>query len=109
MLSRGHRLPRNVSFKGAKKSSSRFFVLKIKDNNQKIDRFSIVVSKKTEKRAVLRNRARRQVASCIEKNMLKIKAGKDLLIVLNKNIIGQTTGEIYNDVLDSFKKEGLIK
>ena len=52
------------------------------DNARKYTRFAVVVSKKVEKSAVLRNRIRRRVYEIIRKNLDKIPKERDYIVVI---------------------------
>lgn len=82
MLSKAYRLSPTESFRYAQKYSDSAFVLKSKRQELPYSRFCVVVSKKVDKRAVMRNRLRRVVHTVIQENSLFLNPGYDMLIIL---------------------------
>ena len=80
------------------------FILKISGNNQDYSRFGFSVSRAYDKRAVVRNRIKRQLRVLIEENLKNFASGKDLLFVLKK----KAKDESAEKLLETFKKT-LIK
>lgn len=104
MLKRKFRLPKKKL--GAKKSLNvGDFVLKTSENNLGLSRFGFVVSKKIDKRAVVRNKSKRFFRSYIEENLDKIKPGHDFLFILRKVPEKATRVKIK----EVFNKEGYLK
>lgn len=81
MLKRKFRLPKEA-IKNSKTINSKSFVLKVAENNEKVSRFGFVVSKRVDKRAVVRNRTKRVLRALIEENIEKIKPGLDFLVIV---------------------------
>jgi ribonuclease P protein component len=84
MLSKKYRLP-SLEFNSNWESTivSKFFILKIKDNNTKQNRIGIIISSSILKSAVRRNFWRRRI---MEYFKLFKNDNKDFLIILSKNI-----------------------
>jgi ribonuclease P protein component len=85
MLAKKYRLHsekdiQNVFKKGAFFFSP-FFNLKILKNNLTNPRFCIVVSTNISKKAVLRNKLKRQVSAFLQKNLSKISQNYDIIIM----------------------------
>lgn len=87
---------------------SQLFVLKVSENNLPYSRFGIVVSKRIDKRAVVRNSLKRKIRSCLEENLKKIKPGYNLLFVLKKELLGKTQKEINQGVVRELLARKLI-
>lgn len=104
MLDKKHRLPAKVSFKNTESFPSKFFVVKIKNNKTGFPRFGIVISKKTEKKAVERNRIKRQIRKSVEDLIPKIDIGKDFLIIVKRGLVKKSTKEILALLEGVFKK-----
>lgn len=83
MLKRKFRLPKE-KLKAKKSLNVGDFVLKTSENNLGLSRFGFVVSKKIDKRAVVRNKAKRFFRAYIEDNLKTIKPGYDFLFILKK-------------------------
>lgn len=109
MLKRKNRLPKEVRVKGGNRFSSKFFLIVTIRNGEGFSRFGFVVSKKIDKRASFRNRIKRQLRFCIEKNLDKITEGVDMLFIAKKEIVGANTKEISSCMEGLFKKEGFLK
>ena len=104
MLKRQNRLA-----KISKKRQSKFFVspnfnIRISENKEKETRFGIVVSKKTSKKAVLRNKTKRIIREIIRENLTDIAKGKDIIIVSKKTLNQKLRKEAEQELLSVFKK-----
>ncbi len=84
MLHRKFRLPASGVITFTQTIPAPFFVLKVAYNNYNYSRYGFVVSKKIDKRAVVRNRLKRSIRSCIEQSITQIKPGYDMLFILRK-------------------------
>lgn len=109
MLGRKHRLPKFVNFKGERTIFFQAFTIKTKDNNLEFPRFAIIVSKKIDKKAVGRNKIKRQIRSFIKNLLADIKKGKDVLIIVKRDIRELPSGKISLMLSNAFTKAGLIK
>jgi len=109
MLKKKFRLLKDTKFKKNFSVNAPFFVLKFAKNEQAFSTFGFVVSKKLDKRAVVRNRIKRQMRVTIENNFDKIKAGFDILLIAKNQIVGKNTKEISDKILEEFKNQELLK
>ena len=109
MLKRKYRLPVRAKLTRPSSHKSRTFWLKIYKNNLPFSRFGFVISKKIDKRAVVRNRTKRVLRSCIEELRQKIENGYDMLFILQKNAVGQKREAFYSEIEKLFKELKLIK
>ena len=83
--------------------------VKAAQNNLKNTRFTIVVSLKVSKKAVLRNKLKRQIREIIRLKILpEIKQGYDCVIITKKELIGVPFEELENLVIKIFKKAKLF-
>ncbi len=109
MLKKQNRLAR-VNKKGQSKFLvSPNFNIRISENKEKETRFGIVVSKKTSKKAVLRNKTKRIIREIIRTNLSDIIKEKDIIIVSKKTLNQKLRKEAEQDLLSVFKKAGIIK
>jgi len=69
-------------FKEGKLIKDDFLLLRFVANNRKESRIGIMVSQKVSKKAVLRNKIKRRIRAIIFNNLLKIKKGFDILIIV---------------------------
>lgn len=74
-----------------------------------ISRFGFTVKKSVDKRAVVRNRARRVLRSCIEELLENIASGYDMLFMLEKGIIGKDREEIFELTKKIFNEKELFQ
>ncbi|MBT6069129.1 ribonuclease P protein component [Candidatus Peregrinibacteria bacterium] len=105
MLKKRFRLTKrdNISniIKEGKSLSGKFFLCKAVPNELKFNRFSIVVSKKVEKRAVRRNKCRRRIHEALRNHSLKLNSDKnhfDVVLLVNRNCIDTPYNEIEAEV-----------
>ena len=94
MLDKKHRLPKNINFRNIKALSSKAFLVKIKKNEADIFRIGVIVSKKIDGRAVVRNKIKRQIKNCAEKLVKENKLIKDILIIAKKEALGKNNKEV---------------
>jgi ribonuclease P protein component len=91
------------------KISTPLFSLTFSSNNQSLTRFSFIISKKIDKRAVVRNRTKRKIRSVIEEMIGKIGKGKDFVFYLKNETVGASRNEIQAEVNQVFEKNKLLK
>lgn len=58
-----------------------FFILRYLPNQKKISRFGVIISNKVAKKAVIRNRLKRQITEIIRLTMSGIPAGYDCSLI----------------------------
>jgi ribonuclease P protein component len=101
MLAQKYRLTLDNNIKRVMKSGrpflTKFINFKITENNLEHSRFCIIISGKVDKRAVVRNRIKRQISEALRFNMNKIKSGYDVVILVKSTIMDKETKKIaYN-------------
>nr|MBI5455745.1 ribonuclease P protein component [Candidatus Levybacteria bacterium] len=109
MLKRENRLSKVAKKSNASFFNSAFFNIRISDNKEKESRFGIVVSKKTSKKAVLRNKTKRIIRNIITDNLDKLSKSKDIIIVSKKILNKTIKKEAQIEMLDLFQKAKIIK
>ena len=82
--------------------------VKYKPNHLKNSRFAIVIGKKISKKAVIRNRLRRQISAILYEELKKFKINYDLIILVRPNIINKKRDEIKEDLFKIFKKISIL-
>jgi ribonuclease P protein component len=107
MLKSKYRLLRGEKAKPREISSTPFFILKSAENDSS-SRFAFAVSKKVDKRAVIRNRVRRKVRGCIEKNILNIKPGYNFIFIIKKEAIDAKEDDICQSIYKELDKKGFL-
>ena len=85
------------------------FNIKIGQNDQDLNRFAFVVSKKIDMRATARNKIKRKVRGGFEKLADSIKVGHDFIVYPKKNTMEATTDQISDEIKDSLAKIDLLK
>ncbi len=73
------------------------------------NRIGFVVSKRVDKRAVMRNRVRRLLREAYRQNKSTLKEGRDLVVVAKEGAGELGFREIQETLLRLFRKAGLIK
>jgi ribonuclease P protein component len=72
-------------FNFGKTTKNQFFLIKIKENNLTHSRFSVVVSKKIEKKAVRRNYLKRKIYHALKEVFVEYPVA-DYIFILNSSI-----------------------
>ena len=92
MLAKQYRLPRSVAFHNAKVIPTPYFKVLIQANNLSHNRFGFVISKKIDKRAVVRNRLRRILQSAVSQFLFS--NSKDILFIVKQSFVKEKTPDI---------------
>ena len=94
MLKKQNRLSRITRKREDKLFTFPLFNLRVSDNGEKITKFAFVVSKKIDKRAVVRNRTKRVLRSAAEEIVKKSEIGKNIVIVSKKALLPAQKEEV---------------
>lgn len=97
------------AFKLGQSFYSRILGVKAVDNDLSINRFGILISTKVSKKAVIRNKIKRQIRAALHEEMPRLKIGKDLVIIVFPQILDKKFQEIKDFVILSLKKIKLYK
>lgn len=87
MLQKKYRLSSKSKLVNASSIRAPYFLLKAAPNGLSYNRYGFVVSKKIDKRAVIRNKIKRKARKCIEDKLRNIQGGYDMLFIIKKNIV----------------------
>ena len=109
MLKRQFRLSSFKRIRGEKSIASPLFALRFWENGENNLKFGFVVSKKIDKRAVVRNRVKRRLSKSIEELFGKIKPGYNFVFIAKKAILEKSQPEIAVCIEEIFKKNEFIK
>jgi ribonuclease P protein component len=109
MLKKQNRLGRITRRKEDKLFTFPLFNLRISDNGEKTTRFAFIVSKKIDKRAVVRNKTKRILRSAVEQLIEKLNGGKNFVIVAKKALETKQREEALKDLQEVTKKTGILK
>ncbi len=108
MLPRINRLNKQKDFddifKRGRTKQDGFLVVRLKPNQQKLSRFGLIVSSRAAKKAVARNRLRRQLGEIVRLNLKKIKAGFDIVLVAKSGLKGVEHKEMEKILLGLLEK-----
>ena len=112
MLAKKHKLTKQKdfdnTFKNGKASFDSILGIKVINNDLPESRFGIMVSTKISKKAVDRNKIKRQIRSVIEKELDNIKQGKDIIIITLPAILNKTFQEIEKSIKNNLTKLKII-
>lgn len=97
-----------------KKTKNKFFdssLLKVKVFSEEFEdpKFAFIVSKKIDKRAVVRNKIKRILRNEVEKVLENIKSGFGVIIIAKKNSIVEEKDEVNKEITGLFKKAEILK
>jgi ribonuclease P protein component len=111
MLSSKNKLKKKNDFdritKRGKAFSGNFFVMKVLKNNTKETRFGFVVSRKTLKKAVERNKIKRRLRSILKNKIPETKKGYDVVFFAKKGIEKTEFKKLKETVEEFLKKAEL--
>ena len=106
MFAKKFRLPSSSSTSSFQVVHTPFFVLKYSSNNLENNRYGFISSKKIDKRAVYRNKVKRQIRGMLENLHTSLAQGYDLLFLL-KPSLKEVSQDQLQDVLQSTLKRAL--
>jgi len=113
MLKRDNRIGRNKEFDRAFKIGQSFYGkilgLKVVDNDLEISRLGVLISTKVSKKAVIRNKFKRQIKQIIRTELPELKKGKDLVIIVFPQILDKNFQEISLFLKNSLRQLKLYK
>jgi len=104
MLKKQYRLSDFKKLK-SKTINSPLFTLKYLESGEKVSKFAFIISKKIDKRAVVRNKIKRQLSKSIENILEKIKTGYNFIFIARKEILGKNQKEIETEVEKIFPEK----
>ena len=102
MLAKQYRLLASTRLSNPQNISTPFFRIAVKENTLGHNRFGFVVSKKIDKRAVVRNRLKRVLRE-IAGQYVRGEKGQDVLFIVTKNFFTVPTQEVHEVIVDAFK------
>lgn len=102
MLTKQYRLQKSkdieMVFKRGKTLDNKLLFLKLRKNDLGNSRFGFAIGTKISKKAVIRNRLKRQLREIVRKNLSDVKPGFDVIIIAKPEIINKNYQEIKNDL-----------
>jgi ribonuclease P protein component len=103
MLKKENRLSKIVRIKDGKKFFSPLFTVRVSENKDNKARFGFVVSKKIDKRAVVRNRTKRVLQDVVGHFVDKLTS-RDVVVVAKKSLSFNDKETILKEFTNIFKK-----
>ncbi len=82
--------------------------LKFRANALPVSRFAVVAGVKVSKKAVMRNRLKRQTRAIVHEVLEKITPGYDVLLFLKAPAVGKPFEDLQQEVLANLKKAKLL-
>lgn len=82
--------------------------IKFRRNNLPTSRFAVVVGTKVSKKAVVRNRLRRQIRAMLRQELKHFRPGYDLMILVRPASVNKTRDEIQTDLIKNLKKTPIL-
>jgi ribonuclease P protein component len=108
MLKKENRIRLDKEFDRVFKAGQSFYVkdlgFKLAKNALEISRFGILINTKVSKKAVVRNKIKRQIRAIIEKRIDGISSGYDLVIIVFPIILDKKFADIEKIILDGLKR-----
>ncbi len=108
MLNKSNRINKDKDFDRAFKTGQSFYTkdfgLKAVDNGVDKIRLGILISTKVSKKAVVRNKLKRQIKEIVQTELPALKPGKDLVLIIFSQILDKNFGEIKSLIISALKK-----
>jgi ribonuclease P protein component len=109
MLKKFQRLSKVINFKKAKTISSPFLTIKFFENGEDVTKFAFVISKKIDKRAVIRNKLKRILSKQVEEILEKIKTGQSIVIITKPGVLEKDSKELGLILKELLDKADLLR
>jgi len=111
MLTQANRLKKTSDFKkvfrSGRSAGGNLFDLRFAANNLNFCRFGFLISLKISRKAVKRNRIRRQLSEAIRCFLSRLKPGYDIVLIAKPRIIDAKSEEIIRDLKNVIEKNSL--
>lgn len=106
MLPREHRLKGDARFKALAYKGRSFFspilTMRAARHLGEPSQFGFVVSTKVSKRAVVRNRVRRQLREIVRLELPKLSPGFHVMLIVKKQALGCTYAQLHDEITKLF-------
>lgn len=110
MLPKENRIRKNAEFEAVYRYGKAFFcgkiAIKAKNNDLAVSRVGISVGLNFSKKAVDRNRIKRQIRAFFRQNLKKIKAGVDIVVIVQKGYDKKNNPQ--KELIECLDKSGLF-
>lgn len=98
MLKKKYRLPAEIRLKSPLSRDFKSFILKSKENTFSYPRFAFVISKNVDKRAVIRNKLKREMTRVVS-GLLEKAGGNDYIFLLKRGS-AENIGKLEKEIRD---------
>jgi ribonuclease P protein component len=113
MLARINRLVKTKDIERTFKRGRSFFGknlgVKIASNELKVNRFTIVISTKVSKKAVVRNKIKRRLRDILRLESSYFKTGHDLIIITLPTVVEMTQLELKSEIVKTLQRAKLYQ
>ena len=109
MLKKQNRLGKITKTKENKLFTSPLFNVRISDNKESQIKFAFIVSKKIDKRAVIRNQTKRVLRSAVEGIINRLKLGENVIVISKKQLVPEQKEEVSESMKALFGKAAILK
>jgi ribonuclease P protein component len=96
-------------FKKGRSSYDKVIGTKMIKNELGINRFGIIISSKVSKKAIVRNKIKRQIRGIVKERINKLVPGHDLVFICLPGIVGRSFKEIENSIDGHFKRLRILR
>lgn len=107
MLKKIYRLS-SVRLNNSRNAKSKLFNIKTAKSGLEYPRFGFVISKKIDKRAVIRNSLKRKLSKCIEEIFDRIEGGHDFVFYPKQEVLEIKQEDLGKEIERVFKKMGFL-
>lgn len=108
MLAKKYRLDARARLQNAQTYASPLFTLRLNSTSNERSRIGIVVSKKVDKRATVRNRVRRRLSASIEELLPKFKKAVDMRFFVKLQAAESSKKELFQEVQTQLQRAEVI-
>jgi len=112
MLAKINRLRKDKDFANLARSGRSYYGqelgLRCRPNNLSQSRWGFVVSKKVDKRAVMRNKIKRRLRAIVRQNLPRLRSGFDVMVLTRAEIKALTYQQLREKFLSLLEKANLI-
>ncbi len=113
MLPKNNRLRQQEDFKsvfrGGKTYQGSSLSLRVRQVDRPFPRFGLIVSSAVAKKAIVRNRFRRQLSEIVGHHLGETNSGFDAILIAKPALVKKTFGEIKQEVISLFEKAKLFR
>lgn len=95
--------------KGKRVGTPLLFLFFKKGEDRKKTKAALVVGKKIDKRAAVRNKIKRMMAGGVKACFKRMRKGQEIVILARKGILGKSDKEIEKEVKKGLEKAGLLE